>query len=215
MVTPRSGCRHRARSGQSRDPLLPGPHPDGPGWTGWGPVLRAEAGLLRADDWTALAVTLPDDPGRDRQSPAPILRREFELPGPVARARLYVTSLGLHEVTINGRSVTDSALGPGWTPYARRLTGETYDVTELLTAGPNAIRASLGDGWYRGRLGWDPGEDRCKYGRELALIAQLEVELADGSTVRVVTDAPLVRCHGRDPVRRPVRRLHHRPAPAG
>ncbi len=99
-----------------------------------------------------------------------------------------MTSLGLHHVTINGRSVTDSLLGPGWTPYARRLTGETYDVSELLTAGPNVFRASLGDGWYRGRLGWDPVDDRCKYGREVALIGQLEVELADGSTVRVVTD---------------------------
>ncbi len=51
------------------------------GWTGWGPVLRTEAGLLRADDWTALAITLPDDPGRDRQSPAPVLRRAFEILG--------------------------------------------------------------------------------------------------------------------------------------
>ena len=54
-------------------------------------------------------------------------------------------------------------------------------------SGPNAISAALGDGWYRGRLGWD-ANDRCRYGTELGLIAQLELELADGSTQEVVTD---------------------------
>ncbi len=66
------------------------------GWTAWSPVLRVEAGLLDASDWVALAVTLPDDPGAERQSPAPILRREFELQDEVVKARLYVTSLGVH-----------------------------------------------------------------------------------------------------------------------
>jgi alpha-L-rhamnosidase len=158
------------------------------GWTGWSPVLRTEAGLLQAGYWTALAVTLPDDPGRDRQAPAPLLRREFELSGAVTRARLYVTSLGLHDVTLNGQRVSDTLLAPGWTPYHERLIGEAYDVTGLLTSGANVICATLGDGWYRGRLGWDPGHDRCAYGRDVALIAQLEMELADGTTHRVATD---------------------------
>ena len=46
----------------------------------------------------------------------------------------------------------------------------------------------LGDGWYRGRLGWNPGRDRCHYGSELGLLAQLEVTYADGATLTVVTD---------------------------
>ena len=159
------------------------------GWTEWSPVLRTEAGLLRPDDWTALAVTMPDDPGRDRQAPAPVLRREFELFGAVVRARLYVTSLGLHDVTLNGRRVSDALLAPGWTPYHQRLTGEAYDVTGLLQHGVNVIGASLGDGWYRGRLGWDPTNDRCAYGRDVALVAQLEVDMADGTSHRMVTDS--------------------------
>ena len=158
------------------------------GWTEWSPVLRTEAGLLHADDWTALAVTLPGDPGRDRQAPAPVLRREFDLSAGVARARLYVTSLGLHDVTLNGRRVSDTLLAPGWTPYHQRLTGESYDVTGLLSSGPNVVCATLGDGWFLGRLGWDPGHDRCVYGQDVALIAQLELDLDDGTTHRIVTD---------------------------
>ena len=49
--------------------------------------------------------------------------------------------------------------------------------------------ATLGDGWYRGRLGWNPGHDRCVYGRDVALVAQLELELTDGTSHRIVTDS--------------------------
>ena len=94
----------------------------------------------------------------------------------MARARLYVTALGLHHVTINGQPVSADLLAPGWTTYRHRLLADTYDVTALLRTGDNVIGAVLGDGWYRGRLGWEPGHDRCHYGDEVGLIAQLEVE---------------------------------------
>ena len=158
------------------------------GWTDWSPCLRVEAGLLAASDWDALAVTLPDDPGARRQAPSPVLRREFELPVAVERARLYVTSLGLHRLSLNGKPVGEDLLAPGWTSYRHRLIAETYDVTQLLSAGANVILGTLGDGWYRGRLGWNPGDDRCAYGDQVALIAKLEVDLADGTRQRIVTD---------------------------
>jgi alpha-L-rhamnosidase len=158
------------------------------GWTDWGPTLRVEAGLLEPTDWGAHAVTIPDDPGRDRQAPAPIVRREFDLPSAPTRARLYVTSLGIHHVSINGKPVSDALLSPGWTPYHRRLLAETHDVIDLLVEGRNVITGVLGDGWYRGRLGWERGNDRCRYGSEVALIAQLEVDVADGTSLRIVTD---------------------------
>ena len=160
----------------------------GDDWTDWSPVLRVEAGLLRPENWRAEAVTLPDDPGATAQAPAPLVRREFTLAGPVERARLYVTSLGLHEVFINGQRVGDKLLSPGWTTYRKRLLYETHDVTGLLTAGANVIAAVLGDGWYRGRIGWDPRDDRRHYGDEVGLVAQLEVELTDGSRVMIVSD---------------------------
>jgi alpha-L-rhamnosidase len=158
------------------------------GWTAWSPSLRVEAGLLEPTDWRARAITLPDDPGRERQSPPPILRREFEVPGTVEQARLYVTALGLYEVTLNGRPVSDALLSPGWTAYRHRLLAETHDVTSLLHPGANVLVAALGDGWYRGRIGWDARDDRGHYGREVALLAQLELQLVDGSRQEVVTD---------------------------
>ena len=67
-----------------------------------------------------------------------------------------MTALGLHRVTVNGRPVSDDLLAPGWTAYRHRLLADTYDVTPLLRAGENVIGATLGDGWYRGRLGCKP-----------------------------------------------------------
>ena len=134
------------------------------GWSDWSPVLKAEAGLLEAADWVAQPVTLPDDPGSQRQSPSPLVRREFDIASEVVKARLYVTSVGVHRVSINGTPVSDEILNPGWSSYRHRLLAATYDVTSLLRAGPNVIAGVLGDGWYRGRLGWDPTNDRCRYG---------------------------------------------------
>ena len=155
----------------------------------WSGPLRVEAGLLHGSDWLAQAITLPGDPGMDAAAPAPCLRREFDLTGEVRHARLYVTSLGVHQLWINGARVGDQLLSPGWTTYRQRLLADTHDVTELLRPGANAVVAVLGDGWYRGRLGWEPDGRRCHFGSRLGLVAQLESVLADGRTVVVVSDS--------------------------
>lgn len=152
------------------------------GWSEWGPVARVEAGLTSADDWSATAVGIPSTV----EGPAPMLRTEFHLDEVPITARLYVTSLGLNTVEINGSRVDDVHLAPGWTSYDGRLVVSTVDVTAALRYGANAIGATLADGWYRGALGWTG--QHSHYGDELALIAQLEMTFADGSTRRVVTD---------------------------
>jgi alpha-L-rhamnosidase len=158
------------------------------GWSDWSSTLRIEAGLLRSSDWTAVGITIPDDPGRARQAPPPLLRRAFEVPGPVRQARLYVTAHGVFRMAVNGRPVSEDILAPGWTAYRDRLLVEAYDVTALLRVGRNVITGVVGDGWYRGRLGWDPDGDRAHYGADVALFAQLEVDLDDGSALTVATD---------------------------
>lgn len=121
---------------------------------------------------------------------APLLRTEFALAtghGDVVSAQLTSTALGVHEVTVNGRPVGPDVLGPGWSSYQWRLRWRTHDVTALLPAdGAVAIGAALGNGWYRGRLGWTGG--RALYGDELGLLARLDVTFADGHVQTVVTD---------------------------
>ncbi|GAA2719645.1 alpha-L-rhamnosidase [Cellulomonas aerilata] len=158
--------------------------------SGWSPMSDVEAGLLDPSQWVALAVGAPsgwgDDDAGDERRP-PLVRHEFTLPRPVVRARLYATAHGLYEVEINGRRVGDDVLSPGWTEYAERLRYYTYDVTDLLQPGANAVGAWLGDGWYRGRIGFDGGY-RDLYGDDLALVAQLHVTFDDGTEQVVATD---------------------------
>ncbi|MGH3102213.1 MAG: family 78 glycoside hydrolase catalytic domain, partial [Thermoleophilia bacterium] len=94
---------------------------------------------------------------------------------------------GLYEAKLNGHRVGDQVLAPGWTSYAHRLRYQTYDVTDLVREGGNDLDVLLGNGWYRGRLGWDGR--RGHYGDRLALLAQLEVTTSDGQVIRLGTDA--------------------------
>ncbi|TNB72977.1 alpha-L-rhamnosidase [Arthrobacter sp. BB-1] len=153
----------------------------------WSPASAVETGLLDPSDWTAAAVapTWDEDPEAERRPP--LLRKGFSLSRPVATARLYVTAHGLYEVEINGQRVGDDTLSPGWTVYNKRLRYYTYDVTEHLANGENAIGAWLADGWYRGRIGFHGGYPNL-YGDQAALLAQLHITHDDGSTTVVGTD---------------------------
>ena len=145
----------------------------------WSDAVSLEAGLLSTSDWTAQFITPTWDEDTSRSNPSPYLRREFELRARVKSARLYITSLGLYEAEINGQVVGDHTFAPGWTVYDKRLRYQTFDVTEMLNEGRNALGAVLGDGWFRGRIGFAAGR-RNIYGEHLALLAQLEVQYADG-----------------------------------
>jgi alpha-L-rhamnosidase len=153
----------------------------------WSEPAPLEAGLLEPSDWTARFVAPPPDEDAPSMQPSHMLRREFNVRGGVERARLYISALGVHEAEINGVRVGDHVLSPGWTSYHHRLRYQTFDVAPLLREGENAIGAILGDGWFRGRVGFGGGR-RDIYGHDVALLAQLEITYADGSTQVVSTD---------------------------
>lgn len=159
------------------------------GVSDWSQSASVEAGLLQPSDWSAVPVTRdwPEASNLDHRRP-PIVRREFVVSGRIAHARLYATAHGLYEIELNGQRVGDDALSPGWTVYGKRLRYYTYDVTDLISAGPNAIGSWLGDGWYRGRLGWRGGFHNL-FGDDLSLIAQLEITYDDGHVETIATDS--------------------------
>ena len=146
-----------------------------------------EAGLLEREDWVARFVGLDDTLESAEMRPSPMLRKAFTLTGEVARARLYVTALGLYEAEINGQRVGDEVLSPGWTSYQHRLRYRAFDVTALLRDGENAIGATLADGWFRGRIGFNEGRTNI-YGERLAFLGQLEISYTDGRTEVIASD---------------------------
>ena len=153
----------------------------------WSEPVRVEAGLLQTADWRAQFVSPAWEEDTAQANPAPYLRREFDVRPGVKAARLYITALGLYEAHLNGRVIGDQVLAPGWTVYDERLRYQTFDVTALLQEGSNAIGAILGEGWFRGHIGFGGGR-RNIYGDRLALLAQLEIQYADGSSECITTD---------------------------
>jgi len=162
----------------------------------WSAPARWEMALVSPRDWTAVWVNdgkpnPSSDEGFYAEDPAPLFRRAFTLPAAVVRARLYMTGLGYYEASLNGARVGDRVLDPGWTAYGSRVYYSTYDVTRELRQGDNCFGVTVGNGWYNplplrmwGRLNL---RDHLTVGRP-RFIAQLEVELADGSRRSIVSD---------------------------
>lgn len=124
----------------------------------------------------------------------PYLRRRFTVERPFRRARLYVTALGVYDAWLNGELVGDQRLAPGWTDYRERVQYQVIDVTDDLRFGENMVGAMIGPGWFAGRAGLFHA--RAYYGDAPALLAQLEIEYADGSRSVIGTDGRWERCDG-------------------
>jgi alpha-L-rhamnosidase len=128
----------------------------------WSAVASFDTGLYNKADWKGVWI------GKKNQ-----LRKEFTLKGRVKRARAHIAGLGYYELRLNGRKAGNHVLDPGWTTYDKRVLYVTYDVTSSVREGANAVAVTLGNGWYKSR----------------ALLLQINIELEDGTTASVVSDA--------------------------
>ena len=165
----------------------------------WSAPSCFELGLLNNEAWSGQWIGLerpietpsPAEGGEsDDKSTPPVfipeyLRREFSLTDELVQARLYVTAKGLFDVHLNGAQVGEDLMTPGWTPYHKRIETLTYDVTELISEGDNAIGVILGEGWYAGIM---MGKQFKYPEAQPALLLQLELTFRDGRTQSVVTD---------------------------
>jgi len=149
---------------------------------------------IRTKDWQADWITVPWKENKNVSQPAPLFRTSFFVDGRIERATAYITSRGLYEAHLNGQKVGDQVFTPGWTSYNERLQYQTYDVTDHIQDGLNAVGAMLGDGWYRGSIGWV--SQRNRYGEDLALLMQIDIEYRDGVHQLIVTDGSWVASKG-------------------
>ena len=142
----------------------------------WSDPAMFHTGLMDQSAWDAKWIA-----AADKAISAPLLRKEFSTQKQVKAAHAYICGLGYYELYINGNKVGDHVLDPGTTEYDKRVLYETYDVTDYLRSGDNAIGVMLGNGWYRHR--------RIKqYGKKPQLLMQMEVEFEDGTNTTVVSD---------------------------
>lgn len=126
--------------------------------------------------------------------PAPYLRKNFVVNQAIKRATVYVTALGVYELHLNGQKVGNDVLTPGWSDFSKRVYYQTYDVTGMVQEGSNTIGAILGDGWYASVLAFKG--TRLNYGGTPRFLAQLVLQLSDGSTQMVVSDGSWKASYG-------------------
>lgn len=160
-------------------------------------------GLLDAKDWQAQwigavanrpqrtdAQRVGQDADKADNPPyaAVLLRKEVSLAKTPVRAMAYVCGLGYCEASINGKRVGDHVLDPGFTDYTKRTLYATYDVTELLRPGRNAIGVVLGGGWYDLPTIDDWKFHQAPWIAPPKLMLRIDVEYADGTREAVVSD---------------------------
>ncbi len=150
----------------------------------WSKSAFFQMALLNKNDWKAKWI----EPGfqEDSLRPSPVFRREFVSDKKIISATAYITAHGLYEAFINGKRVGNAYLTPGWTSYKKRLQYQVYDVTGLLKNGNNAVGVILGNGWYRGFIGFSKTHNF--YGKDIALLFQLTINYNDGSAKTIISD---------------------------
>jgi alpha-L-rhamnosidase len=141
--------------------------------------------FLHPSDWKAKWI----EPGYTEDSvmrPSPLLRKRFLVAKKIVSATAYITAHGLYEAKINGKRIGDAYFTPGWTAYKNRLQYQVYDVTNILASGENVIGVTLGNGWYRGIIGFSNNRD--VYGKDIALLMQVNITYSDGSSESIITN---------------------------
>lgn len=101
---------------------------------------------------------IPDQPNETQQvtgestapehEHSPMLRKEVRFEESIERARAHVLTLGWGELHVNGERIGDDVLNPAWTAFDRLALFSTYDVTDALSKGENAVGLWLGRGWF-------------------------------------------------------------------
>jgi alpha-L-rhamnosidase len=180
----------------------------------WSDHEKWRMGLLQPSDWKAKwigapwegeeALPKPNNPNAKLpegvNSPAPLLRKSFDITKPVASAVAFVTGLGYFELYANGQKVGDDVLVPNQTNYGKRknlpnalinvednftrykVMYLAYDIKSLLKEGSNVLGGIVGNGFYNPAKFWAEGYGTPRF------IAQVHIRYTDGTEDVIVTD---------------------------
>lgn len=149
------------------------------------PVARFETGMMSVSNWQGAWISDGHDP---EYKPAPYFRKAFDTGKPIRSARAYIAVAGLYELYINGERIGDHRLDPAFTRFDKRTLYVTYDVTQQLQQGANAIGVILGNGWYnhQSKAVWD--FDKAGWRNRPTFCMDLRIEYEDGSEAVISTD---------------------------
>jgi alpha-L-rhamnosidase len=171
----------------------------------WSETGSFITGLFEPSDWSGASwigyETIPDSlklvPGVHgngnnlgnialSRTTIPLFRKEFKAEKRIRQVIAFVTGLGQYELTVNGIKAGERFLSPGWTDYRKTILYNTYDITDLVKKGTNAVGVIAGNGFF------NINRERYRklviaYGAPM-VIMKLRIEYADGTISEIVTD---------------------------
>jgi len=179
--------------------------------SGWSETAFFITGLFGANDWEGARwigyEDIPDSlllvPGVHgngdnlgevavKRTIIPYFRKEFVTEKEISQAFLFVSGLGHYEIYLNGNRIGNRFLSPGWTNYHKTCFYNTFDVTEELNRGKNALGAIAGNGFY------NINRERYRklviaYGAPKVII-KLVIKYNDGSAESIISDETWKSC---------------------
>lgn len=169
-------------------------------WTNKGEEIESDPahwsmGLLKPGDWSAKWTGLDstfvwEGPhAKHTRLSARYFRKEFNTDKKIKKAVVYISGLGIYQLYINGEKIGDAELSPDPTQYNKRVFYNTYDVTDAIQKGDNAIGTILGNGrFFTMRWGEGTGIPPIMNFGYPKMLLQLEITYNDGSVQKVVSD---------------------------
>ena len=121
-----------------------------------------------------------------KRSIVPMFRKDFNITDSIESALINICGLGHYELYINNNKIGDRFLSPGWTNYQKRSLYNTFDITEQIKEGGNAIGVVVGNGFYN--------INRERYRKLVVaygypkLIFNIQIKFKNGTVKNVVSD---------------------------
>ncbi|MFD1771997.1 family 78 glycoside hydrolase catalytic domain [Sphingobacterium suaedae] len=136
---------------------------DNHGHTAVSKTQQMHIGLLDPADWAdaawitkdllpdSLIQPLPLSSSKlriDKSYDLPVFRKSVHLTKRLKSSVAYISGLGHYELLLNGKTVDDAVLQPGWTKYDKEAYYVVYDITKQWRQGKNTFAVLLGNGFY-------------------------------------------------------------------
>ncbi|KIA92459.1 alpha-rhamnosidase [Pedobacter kyungheensis] len=142
-------------------------------------ISAFEMGMMNMANWQGAWIS---DNENVKLKPAPYFRHTFSTGKKIKSARAYMAAAGLYELSINGKKIGNHRMNPMYTRFDRRTLYVTYDVTQEINQGNNAIGVLLGNGWYNHQSTAVWYFDRAPWRNRPTFCFDLRITYEDGTT---------------------------------